>query len=334
MVRLKDLLFYEVKGRVCENHQCPEFNQIKPKNSASLCEQCQSVTQEVKAFTWRKIIIPSVVLLAGFVLIAAFVYKHYQYDKTVQAFRDAIKSEELGKAEQILSDLRQRDNLKRCPDCQTTLDKTKTALPYREKFRLTHKVNPGQYAVPAHLKRFMSFINPPIVIEKPFYVQSHEVTVGEFRAYVDELDDNAKKRIGTSWSQSIDGKPYSDDKPAESLSWEEAERFTKWLQEKTLWNIALPSPQQWAASCVQFVKIASFQSDNEPKPAANVAEMSHLIENLREWTNESCQNGSYRIVGVNYMTDMTDQESVGKGECAKANDTWQGVGFRVVRFED
>ena len=184
----------------------------------------------------------------------------------------------------------------------------------------------------------------PIVIEQPFAIQAGEVTVGEFRSYADSLDEARRAQLGTWWEQDQDGTPYSDDRPVENISWQEAVAYAEWLSKKTGQNFRLPTVQQWAAACVKYgreERPVLNRADNQPISTLRGKEIDHLLGNLREWSSDFCRKETdkkgrtysrYRLLGENYMTDPTDSEVIGTGHCAREDEQWAGVGFRLVRI--
>lgn len=93
-----------------------------------------------------------------------------------------------------------------------------------------------------------------------FYIGKYEVTVGEFRTYVDEtgyrteaekqdgchswVGDGTEKKIKEHyWGNT--GFPQTDRDPVVCVSWNDANEFIKWLNEKSGTNFRLPTEAEW-----------------------------------------------------------------------------------------
>jgi formylglycine-generating enzyme required for sulfatase activity len=100
-----------------------------------------------------------------------------------------------------------------------------------------------------------------------FYLGRHEVTIGQFRTFVDdtgyETDAERDGEGGWGWDDTRDtfvhGDPkyswknngYEDDDnyPVVNVSWNDAVAFCKWLSEKEGTLYHLPSEAQWEYAC-------------------------------------------------------------------------------------
>jgi sulfatase modifying factor 1 len=111
-----------------------------------------------------------------------------------------------------------------------------------------------------------------VTLTRPFYLGKHEVTVGQFRRFVDAAryvtdgeknggghahDERAvwKHRPGTSWRKPGYAGAYtpSDNHPVVHVSHTDAKAFCRWLMERSgaaaPWNYDLPSEAQWEWAC-------------------------------------------------------------------------------------
>jgi formylglycine-generating enzyme required for sulfatase activity len=110
-----------------------------------------------------------------------------------------------------------------------------------------------------------------VTLSKGFYLAKHEVTVGQFRAFVKETgyktdgektgggnahDEKAvwKHRPGTNWLKPGYAGPYEmkEDHPVVHVSWTDAKAFCKWLKDthKDLeMDFDLPTEAQWEWAC-------------------------------------------------------------------------------------
>jgi formylglycine-generating enzyme required for sulfatase activity len=93
-----------------------------------------------------------------------------------------------------------------------------------------------------------------VVLPRDFAVGRHEVTLGEYRAFVeatnDEPEGGCKVWNGTrhedrkkDWRDP--GYPVDDTQPVVCLNWDEAEAYTKWLSETTGQRYRLLSEAEW-----------------------------------------------------------------------------------------
>ena len=123
-----------------------------------------------------------------------------------------------------------------------------------------------------------------VTISKPFYMSAHEITIGQFKKFVDATGRRTlAERIGygfrgvhprgkvsflripgQSWRNP--GYPVTDDHPVVQVSWEDAKAFTYWLS--TLdrrYEYRLPTEAEWeyaarAGSTTKFATGNRFQS--------------------------------------------------------------------------
>jgi hypothetical protein len=129
--------------------------------------------------------------------------------------------------------------------------------------------------------------------------------------------------------------PYPDNRPVENVSRQEAVEYAQWLSEKTGWDLRLPTMSQWVAACIKYAEDRPVLTTSTNQPVLKVrGDIDHLLGNLREWSSDICKNGKYRLLGENYMTDISDPDVIGRGYCVAETDKWTGVGFRLVKIEN
>ena len=110
-----------------------------------------------------------------------------------------------------------------------------------------------------------------VKISKPFYMGVYEVTVGEFREFVESMgyvtsvekgEEGRLVRTGPGWSGLGEGIKWSDpgfkqesNHPVTVVSWEDAQAYIRWLNTRPEpdrpkgYKYALPSEAQWEYAC-------------------------------------------------------------------------------------
>jgi formylglycine-generating enzyme required for sulfatase activity len=84
----------------------------------------------------------------------------------------------------------------------------------------------------------------PVEITKSFYMGTTEVTVGQFRQFVEE----ESYRVGDArWRKP--GSEKMDNHPVVFVSWQNAVDFCKWLSQKEGKEYRLPTEAEWEYSC-------------------------------------------------------------------------------------
>jgi len=102
-------------------------------------------------------------------------------------------------------------------------------------------------------------------ITKPYRLSGHEVTLGQFRQFVEETGYKTEaERDGTGGYGSVDGNlvqdlrfvwnadlgfPQTDDHPVVNVSWNDAMAFCQWLSKRQGIAYDLPTEAQWEYAC-------------------------------------------------------------------------------------
>jgi formylglycine-generating enzyme required for sulfatase activity len=103
-----------------------------------------------------------------------------------------------------------------------------------------------------------------VVLTHPFYLGVHEVTVGQFRAFVREtgyrtdaeqggganrqfLDGSLKQDPQVNWhNPSFE---QTDEHPVVDVTWNDAVAFCRWLSQKEVRDYGLPTEAEWEYAC-------------------------------------------------------------------------------------
>jgi HPt (histidine-containing phosphotransfer) domain-containing protein len=208
--------------------------------------------------------------------------------------------------------------------------------------------------VPKHLHVWMKGIANSEIDESAFFIMRREVKVGEFRDYVNTLDETQRQKLGTAWRQeeqwdfpNAKSRDLPDDNPVASVPWWAANGYAQWLAKKTGCPLALPTYNQWVAAAISYAspKLAVIQDthfESGPKQrmnegssggldlllmgsSENLPSVLDLLGNLREWSRDECNGGHY-LLGADYKTSRAN--ILGEKVCeAYALDT---IGFRLV----
>ena len=103
----------------------------------------------------------------------------------------------------------------------------------------------------------------PVTISKPFEVSTHEVTVGQFRRFVEATGyktiteqqgvgygwQNGEWQEGSAFNWQNPGFEQSDDHPVCNVSWDDAVAFCRWLSEVEGVTYRLPTEAEWEYAC-------------------------------------------------------------------------------------
>ena len=112
-----------------------------------------------------------------------------------------------------------------------------------------------------------------------FYLGKYEVTVAEFRAFVEatshstdaEKDDGSyfwedskwQKKPGINWRHDAEGKIAQDNHPVLHVSWNDAIAYCQWLSKQTGQNYRLPTEAEWEYAAGNGSKHTKYSWGNE-----------------------------------------------------------------------
>jgi sulfatase modifying factor 1 len=141
-----------------------------------------------------------------------------------------------------------------------------------------------------------------VVISRDFYLGAHEVTVGQFRAFVDatgfktaaETDDkgtsgyDAKRRgfeyNSAKYSWRNTGYRQADNHPVVNINWYDAQAFCQWLSKKEGRTYRLPTEAEWEYAC-RAGTTTRFTNGDEVKGLKAVA--NSCDQSLKKWWDTS-----------------------------------------------
>jgi formylglycine-generating enzyme len=140
-------------------------------------------------------------------------------------------------------------------------------------------------------------------ITRPFYMGAYEVTIGQFKRFVEDAHfETEPERDGTggygvdlatkAWSTQREkryswrttGFPQGDDHPVVNITWNDAVAFCEWLGKREVKRYRLPTEAEWEYACrAGTTTHYSFGDDPEQLPAnANTYDTSGA-EVFPEW---------------------------------------------------
>lgn len=209
-----------------------------------------------------------------------FVARTYS-ELQVPALRGEINGVfELGRAKsqlepEIVNSLKMR--LKLIPAGDFLMGRTESESRILRSFDWSADKFQGRDETPAHR----------VQITKPFYMGIHEVTVGQFREFVNDTgyttdaerdrgggrsfingDGDFQIRRGLTWRNP--GFFQTDSHPVVQVSWKDANEFCDWLSQKEGQRYSLPTEAQWEYACRAGTETRYFNGD-DPENLVTVA---------------------------------------------------------------
>ena len=150
----------------------------------------------------------------------------------------------------------------------------------------------------------------PVRLTAPFYLGSHELTVGQFRKFVVatgyRTDAERDGEGGYGWNEAAGefqgrkpqytwrntGFTQTDDHPVVNISWNDADAYCKWFSTKTGLTCRLPTEAEWEYACRAGTTTAFWNDDDVEKltDVANIADAT-AKEKWTRYTNFTYQRG-------------------------------------------
>jgi formylglycine-generating enzyme required for sulfatase activity len=159
-----------------------------------------------------------------------------------------------------------------------------------------------------------------VEITKAFYLGKYEVTVGQFRAFVQatgyQTEAEKDEKSGGGYDEEKKEFPYNkkyawqdpgfaqtDDHPVVNVSWNDAKEFCDWLSKKEDQQYRLATEAQWEYSCRAKTKTRFYCGDDDGslERAANIADKSLKAK----WNYSNLTNQAFKKL----ITDWFDKVS-------------------------
>ncbi|MEX1995089.1 MAG: SUMF1/EgtB/PvdO family nonheme iron enzyme, partial [Steroidobacteraceae bacterium] len=189
-------------------------------------------------------------------------------------------------------------------------------------------VPPGQFAMgtaPAAVEQDATTGESPAVpmsFARPYFVSTREITVAEFRRYVEatgaEPAPGCRVWLGGQWVQERDRSwrdpgfalPPRDDEPVVCVSWDDARGYAEWLAQQSGKRYRLPSEAEWeyvARGGTSFPRYWGERDSREDTVLslacdhANVYDASAVDAHRFPWPNARCNDRAVALApGAQY----------------------------------
>src|SRR3990172_3546363 len=131
----------------------------------------------------------------------------------------------------------------------------------------------------------------PVRITHPFYLGKFEVTVGQFRQFVEETEykteaeqegqggfafnaDSQEFEWGPHYNWHNTGWSQTNDHPVVNVSWNDAMAFCQWLSDKEGLTYRLPTEAEWEYACRAGTE-TRYSSGDSPEYLADIANLGN-----------------------------------------------------------
>ncbi len=205
----------------------------------------------------------------------------------------------------------------------------------------------------------------PTEIENDYYLAAHEVTVGQYRAFVADagyetlaqktggrgyVDGSLRRDVSVNWQnpgflEQVDGD--MEDLPVVQIAWEDAAEFCRWLTSKSGRTYRLPSEAEWEYACRAGTTTLFATGDELADTRANIdgvfgravkvgsypANAWGLFDmhgNVQEWCQDSFSE-STRVLRGGGWDDSTTSCRSGSRRGQVPEYVSSKTGFRIVR---
>jgi len=157
---------------------------------------------------------------------------------------------------------------------------------------------------------------------KPFAIGKFEVTLGEFKVFVNATNYSVKEERHCNWDS---GKFAENDRqPVQCVSWEDATKYAEWLSKKTAKNYRLPTEAEWEYAARANTSTKWSFGDNE----SDLKDYAWYDKNSDSKTHEVGQKkpngfGLFDMHGNVWEWTCSDNENYSKNkhlECLSKND--------------
>jgi len=147
-------------------------------------------------------------------------------------------------------------------------------------------------------------------ITRPFYLGVHEVTVGQFREFVEDTGykteaESGEKKGAYGWNPDKEefgfneeyswrnaGFPQADEHPVVNVSWNDAREFCRWLSRKEDQKYRLPTEAEWEYACRAGTTTRYYHGD-DPEGLAKVGNVADGTAKAKfsNWTTIESRDG-------------------------------------------
>lgn len=193
-------------------------------------------------------------------------------------------------------------------------------------------VAPAEFEIGANLKPGTGIYEYPVQqvsIAKNFALGTNEVTVAEFRQFVEATKTNIQGchtpqdawRLDQDKSWKNPGFEQTEQHPVTCVSWNDTQAYLQWLSSSTGFQYRLPSEAEWEYVAREIADLPTKSSDSACK-AANIADQS----TLKAYPNakvEDCSDGHIFTrpaeVGSSQFSDLRGNLFEWTADCWNAN---------------
>ncbi|MEQ8784668.1 MAG: formylglycine-generating enzyme family protein [Pirellulaceae bacterium] len=122
-----------------------------------------------------------------------------------------------------------------------------------------------------------------VALSKDFYLGKYEVTVGQFRRFVEDTGyrtEHEREGDDYDWRRPFKNLRQGDDHPVLAVSWHDATAYCEWLSKQTGQSYRLPTESEWEYACRAGTTTAFNVGNTLTKQDANFANWEGSTEGL------------------------------------------------------